>query len=147
MPKNEESIKTFPEADESDKVEPGYETLIVRDGYRYILNCKYKDKLFYKCEDKRNNGCKGVWKLYLDGKTQGQIHRPHTEPYENHSMAADREEVKQPLLAESEQEVQKSFLQVQDQQLEANVFEILSKNPNLHERAVIQALKLTSTDE
>ena len=42
-----------------------YEQLIERDGYKYNLNAKYKDKLFYKCEDKKNIGCKGVWKLYL----------------------------------------------------------------------------------
>ena len=43
-----------------------FEPSIIRDGYRYTLNCKYKDKLFYKCEDKKNIGCKGVWKLYIE---------------------------------------------------------------------------------
>ena len=49
-----------------DKGGSKYEQLITRDGYRYVLNCKYKDKLFYKCEDKKNIGCKGVWKLYIN---------------------------------------------------------------------------------
>ena len=53
--------------DSPDKVEKthNFEQNILRDGYRYILNAKYKDKLFYKCEDKKHIGCKGVWKLYL----------------------------------------------------------------------------------
>ena len=62
-----------------------------------MLNCKYKDKLFYKCEDKKNIGCKGVWKLYIAltenpgaAVSEGQIHKAHTEPYENHLVYAKK---------------------------------------------------------
>ena len=45
--------------------------MIIRDGYQYVLNCKYKDKLYYKCEDKKNIGCKAVWKLTINESQNG----------------------------------------------------------------------------
>jgi hypothetical protein len=61
------------EAEKSDGSAPheplnkhSFEQMIIRDGYQYVLNCKYKDKLYYKCEDKKNIGCKAVWKLTIN---------------------------------------------------------------------------------
>lgn len=113
--------------------------MIERDGYKYNLNAKYKDKLFYKCEDKKNIGCKGVWKLYLvpnqphqmpnDNSTnEGQIHRPHTEPFQNHQVYSTK-------IAKKEE---KRGFQPKDEDIEAMVFLILTWSPDLQDDEVMK---------
>lgn len=61
---------------------------IVRENYRYNINVRYKDHIYYKCEDSKALGCKGAWRITPFGDikdTFGAQHKEHTQSLENHS--------------------------------------------------------------
>lgn len=75
----------------SAKTGESYEEFVIREGYRYKINCRYEDWLYYKCEDNKNLKCKGVWKRnFRNQDHQGVLHTPHSEPIENHTYHSER---------------------------------------------------------
>eukprot|EP00347_Sterkiella_histriomuscorum_P000047 403377387 len=63
------------------------EKQIVREGYRYNVNMKFKNFIYYKCEDSKTLKCKGIWKLDITQEAKdrhGALHKPHTISLENH---------------------------------------------------------------
>ena len=54
---------------------------IIRENYRYRINVRYKDQIYYKCEDSKSLGCKGAWKISPFGESKdtfGTIHKEHS---------------------------------------------------------------------
>lgn len=49
---------------------------------------RYKDHIYYKCEDSKALGCKGAWRLTPFGEVKdpfGGQHKEHTQSLENHT--------------------------------------------------------------
>jgi hypothetical protein len=59
------------------------QSMIIRDQYRYRPDINYKNLRYFKCEDFKYQGCKGVWKIEAHEHI-GKLHIEHSIILEHH---------------------------------------------------------------
>jgi len=70
-----------------------YPKSIVRVQQKYVVCMLKADKVYYKCEDSKRLGCKGVWALDVDfakKQDEGFLYKQHTAANEEHLFAQEQ---------------------------------------------------------
>ena len=60
--------------------------MIVRGNYRYRPEIHHNLIKYYKCEDFKTQGCKGVWRINVNEGPIGFLHIEHSIILEHHSF-------------------------------------------------------------
>lgn len=65
--------------------------MIIREEYRYRPDINYKNLRYFKCEDFKTQGCKGVWRID-EHEAIGKLHIEHSVILEHHTFYKEMHE-------------------------------------------------------
>jgi len=105
------------------------------------LNCRYKDYIFYKCED-REKKCHGAWKIKAEEPDQeGMMHKPHSIGLEQHSYYREAPDEAMSQAVSAKAPVSSSGSKAEFQELQTIVSLILRDRPELQKDQLVDRIR------